>query len=384
MTTPGGSVVFNALAWGFEHVPFDAALIASLAEAYPGEPVHFFGETEHLRLIQRFLAPRFPNADVVWHELTLPPRLATPRERIGDDLRTTRAMLSEARRLDAGRVIAAYMHSTTGIVALKALAQLYRPRSLAFIHHGSLLRLVSSRRYHPLLWLGNGRLRQIVLGDSIRDEVLGQLPVLRGSLHAIRHPYFFDDAETSDLPVSGPTGFSFLGLVDENKGFPEFVDLASTLAPAWKDAAYFDLIGGTRVGALPNTHGPWVKTYLTDGPMPRDVYEAQLRKTHYAVFPYNPSYYKFIASGSVLDALTAGKPIIALRNSQFDEMFKTMGDIGYLCDDVRQMKELAAGILRDPPRERYRRQSQNILTGRSVFGTAAVAQQLRGVLDGPS
>jgi hypothetical protein len=375
-------LVFNALAWGFEHVPFDAALIASLAQAYPGEPIHFHGEREHLRLVQQYLQPRFAGADVVWRELTLPPRLATPMARIASDLRICQAMLSEAQRLRANRVIACYMHSTTGILTLKTLAPVYRPRSLAFIHHGSLLRLVSSRRYRPLLSIANGALRQIVLGDSIRDEVLGALPSLRGSLYAIRHPYFFDEAVASDLPVSGPMSFSFLGLVDENKGFPEFVELATTLSPSWQHAARFDLIGGTRTGALPKAIGPWVKTYIADGPMPRDVFEAQLRQTHYAVFPYNPSYYKFIASGSVLDALAAGKPIIALRNSQFDEMFRTIGDIGYLCDDIAHMRHVTAGILRDPPRERYRQQSQNVLAGRRIFGTAAVAEQLRGVLDG--
>jgi hypothetical protein len=380
MTTPAGSLVFNALAWGFEHVPFDAALIASIAEAYPGEPIHFYGEKDHVRLVQKFLAPRFAGADVTWNDLALPDRVAKPSQRIAQDLLTCRAMLSEARRLQVERVLACYMHSTTGILALKALSAVYRPRTLAFIHHGSLLRLVSSRRYRPLLSLGNGRLRQVVLGDSIRDEVLSQLPGLSASMYAIRHPYFFDEAATSDLPEGGPISFSFLGLVDENKGFSAFVDLAAAVSSTWKEAVQFDLIGGTRAGALPSSTGAFIKTYVADGPMPREVFETQLRKTHYTVFPYNPLFYKYIASGSLLDALTAGKPIIALRNSQFDEIFRTMGDIGYLCDDVGHMKELTAAILRDPPRQRYRQQSESILAGRRIFGTAAVAEQIRRAL----
>ncbi len=65
---------------------------------------------------------------------------------------------------------------------------------VAFVHHGSLVRVIGSRRYHPLLSFGNGRLRQIVLGDSIREEVVAKIPRLRESLFGIRHPYFFEHA----------------------------------------------------------------------------------------------------------------------------------------------------------------------------------------------
>ena len=87
-----------------------------------------------------------------------------------------------------------------------------------------------------------------------------------------------------------------------------------------------------------------MKTYGKDGPIPRELFERQLRETTYAVFPYEPSYYKLVASGSVLDALTAGKPLIVLRNSQFEELFQTMGDIGYLCADVAEMRTTVDAI----------------------------------------
>jgi hypothetical protein len=126
-----------------------------------------------------------------------------------------------------------------------------------------------------------------------------------------------------------------------------------------------------------------VKLYGSDGPLPRDVFERQLGQTTYAVFPYRPSAYRLVASGSVLDALAAGKPLIALRNPQFEEMFQVMGDIGYLCDDMAGMKRLITSILRDPPRDRYRQQSRNILATRRIFEPAAVAVELRAALASP-
>jgi glycosyltransferase involved in cell wall biosynthesis len=373
-------VVFDALAWGFEHIPFNASFIASLAEAYPGEPIQFSGQRDHVAQLRRYLEPRFSGLPVEWRELDLPPRFAPPRERLTRDFRICQAIMSEARRLGASRVIACYLHAETGVLAFKTLALLYRRCLPAFVHHGSLMRLLSSRRYRPLLALGNGHLRQLVLGDSIRSEVLKEVPRLLGSVHAIRHPYFFDETGPSDLPEAGPMTFSFLGLVDETKGFPEFIELAETISTSSGEAARFDLIGGKRGGSTPGSAGRWVKTYGDDGPIPRDVFERQLALTTYAVFPYLASYYRFIASGSVLDSLAAGKPIIAFRNPQFQEMFDTMGDIGYLCDDLAEMKRTIATIMRDPPRERYRRQSQAILAGRRIFSPAAVATQLRAAL----
>jgi hypothetical protein len=373
-------LVFNALAWGFEHVPFDAALIASITAAFPGEPIRFYGEADHLKQTQQQLRRKLPDADVTWCDIALPPRVAPPAKRIADDFRLTRALLGDARRLGASRVIACYMHSTTGLLALKALSYLYRGYPVAFIHHGSLLRLLSSRRYHPVLRFGNGRVRQLVLGDSIRAEVLHRLPGMRDSMQSIRHPYFFDDVAPSQLPQGGPIRFSFLGLVDDTKNFPAFVSIATAVAPSWPEKVAFDLIGGTREGPLPEPPGPWVKTYSDGGPMPRDRYDTLLGQTSYALFPYDQVFYKLIASGSVLDALAAGKPFIALRTAQFEEMFRLMGDIGYLCDDVAEMQAVVTGILRDPPHERYRQQSLNILTGRKAYSPAEVGAQLRATM----
>ena len=179
--------------------------------------------------------------------------------------------------------------------------------------------------------------------------------------------------------MTKPVSFSFLGLADDMKGFPEFVELATALAPSWRQAVRFDLIGGTRSGELPPS-GPWVTTYTQSGPMPRNLFEATLRETSYAVFPFRTFYYRLTPSGSVLDAFSAGKPVIAIRNSQFEEMFQSMGDIGYLCKDVNEMKNLVATILRDPPRDRYRKQSQNILASRGIYQPHAVATQLREAL----
>lgn len=372
-------VLFNALTWGFEHVPFDAALIASLEQAFPDEPIHFFAEDEHLRQTRAHLDLRKQGNAVVWRALAIPPRHAPLGRRLRDDLVVARRLLSEAQRLRATRVISCGMHPRSGLPALKLLAAVYRRPDLAFIHHAGLLSLLSSRRYHPLLTLANGRMKQIVLGSSIRAEVVRQLPALGPHLAAIRHPYLFDPTAPSALPADRPPSFSFLGMVAENKGFADFARLADELAGGQGPGSpqvRFELIGGVpadAAAAVPAT----VRSHAAAGPLTRETYERLLRDTSYTIFPYEPRFYSLVASGAVLDTLAAGKPLIALRNSQFEEMFAAMGDIGYLCADLTEMHAVIASILKEPPRARYREQSENILARRSLYGPAAVGDELR-------
>ncbi|HSS39594.1 MAG TPA: hypothetical protein VLT58_12575 [Polyangia bacterium] len=368
-------VLFNALTWGFEHVPFDAALIASLRQAFPNEPIHFFAEAEHLRQTRAYLSLREQGDEIVWREIAIPPRQAPLGRRLRDDLVLLRRLLSEAQRLGATRMLSCCMHPRSGLPALKALAAVYRRPDVAFIHHAGLLSLLSSRRYHPLLTLANGRVKQVVLGASIRAEVVRQLPAMDGHLWGVRHPYLFDATAVSELPPAGPPRFSFLGMVAENKGFAEFARLADELAGGSVKVS-FDLIGGVPADAA-TTVPASVRTHAAAGPLTREAYERLLQQTSYTIFPYEPRFYSLVASGAVLDTLAAGKPLIALRNSQFQEMFAAMGDIGYLCDDAAEMRAVVAGILKDPPRARYRQQSENILARRSVYAPAAVGDELR-------
>jgi glycosyltransferase involved in cell wall biosynthesis len=374
------NLVFNALSWGYEHVPFDAALIASVAQAFPESPVHFHGESTHVRETRQYLEARFRDGPVVWREVGLPDRRASARGRLAPDLRLTRAILAEAERSPGSRVIACGMHAVSGLGARKTLSQVYRRSQVAYVHHGALSQLLSSRRYHPLLTLLNGRLRQVVLGDFIREESLRRLPILRGALHAIPHPYFFGETAPSELRAGEPIRFSFLGIVDESKGFSDFVALAKKTAAVAGGSACFELIGSTRDGAPTDSWAQWVTIRGGGGPMPRPAFESYLQQTGYTIFPYKPGSYNLTASGALMDALAAGKPLIALRNSQFAEIFRAMGDIGYLCDSLGELEEVVTGILKSPPYERYRRQSHAILAHRSLFSPAAIAAQLRDLL----
>jgi hypothetical protein len=57
-----------------------------------------------------------------------------------------------------------------------------------------------------------------------------------------------------------------------------------------------------------------------------------------------------------------------------------MGDIGYLCGDLTEMKEVMIAVAQNFPVERYRRQCSNILVGRKIFDPESVARELRAAM----
>lgn len=55
---------------------------------------------------------------------------------------------------------------------------------------------------------------------------------------------------------------------------------------------------------------------------------------------YKPGAYRFTASGAALEAIWQLKPIICLRNRYIEYLFDKFGPMGYICDDIRQIKNV--------------------------------------------
>jgi len=105
----------------------------------------------------------------------------------------------------------------------------------------------------------------------------------------------------------------------------------------------------------------------------RADYERELARLDYVVFLYPPGSYTLTASGALLDALSLGKPVIALRNPYFEHCFSLLGDIGYLCGSVDELRDLMIGLVRVPPVDRHARQQAAVAAGRRLLAPESVA-----------
>ncbi len=371
-------VVYNSLCWGTSHAPFDAALVCAAHAAFAGEPVAFLGAADHLAEVSR-LVPAAVAATVAWIPIDIMPRSDKRLpQRLHAEWRLLGRALRQAARDEARVVIAAAGSPAIFLAASRLALRRHRNTTVALVHHGALGGMLTSRRLTAYLRVADrSGARQIVLGESIRRNLVSQSGAWR-HLAAIHHPYLFPHVAPGAL--QSPVRFGFFGLASHEKGFAIFCALAAELGPA--SGATFELIGSLApewAARLP-PGGDQVLGTAAAGPLSRGAYEQRVAAVHYAVMPYSARHYRMVGSGSVLDALAFGKPIIAVRNDLLQSIFDELGEVGYLCDDREALRAQLDAVVRHPPVADYRRQVANIMAGRHRFAPEAVARELVAAL----
>jgi len=98
---------------------------------------------------------------------------------------------------------------------------------------------------------------------------------------------------------------------------------------------------------------------------------------HYCVYCYPVDSYRLTQSGTVFDALTHYKPVIALKNACFEYLFSKMGNIGSLCATMEEMASVIKKIVDEKDNALYREQQRNIRSGLKHFSLECVEGRLR-------
>jgi hypothetical protein len=372
---------------GFEHAPFNAALIRTVQFAYPDQRILFFGEKGHVEHVRAAIAQTEASDEVDWQEWELEANGCGGRLRIISELKKCHAVLTIARKLSAQLVVFC-SETSSSLLALKLLLKSQRLHiPVLAILHGMLASLLSKRSPRPWSWLLDLRtaltlphpqcLRLVVLGDSIHEEIVGMGYGNKSRWASIDHPYLWPDATsaTSNDSYVGHVRFGFFGTTQGR--FSMFCRLAEEVTKEYENAN-FTLVG------FANSTIPHIASQTIHGvgraPLSSEEYQQRATSLTYAVWTGNPKDYRLTASASFLDALAYGKPGLYLRNPFVERYFNDMGDIGYLCDDYAALLNTTRALLQNLPRERYKRQVDNILSGREVFDPAVVSRRLRAVV----
>ena len=383
------TILYEPQMWGEEHAPFNAALVATVLASYPGREVSFLAESGHLEIVRTLLGQE-RSRSVEWCPVPIAPRDCSQlKSRLPFEWRLCEAVLDKAQERAAGRILACNI-TLAGLTALKA--QLYKrsPQVETIIILHRIEALLASRRNRPLLCYANPEnLRYVVLGEAIRNEVVRLLPILDRHIAFMTHPYLFPAAPEPSM-AGAPIRLGFLGVGSAAKGFPTFCRLADEVLGSVPNAtgkARFELVGHLDEGcrALLDTNPNWNRhgyvdfaTYGTSF-LPRNAYEERAKRLTYTVLPYDSASYRFTSSGAILDSLLHLKPCIVLRTELFEDYFRQLGDIGYLCDSYEEMLDTVKSLVADFPLDRYREQCHNILQGRKRFEPAFVSEELRSI-----
>jgi hypothetical protein len=384
-------VICEPMCWGFEHTTVNAALIATVAEAFQDEDLLFLAEAEHIRYVKSILDAH--SVVVRYREMTIPPRYLPNCQRFMPDFRLYRSVFRVAHKNRANAIIFCSVMSP-GIISIKALLTVYKDDSgvvcLIVLHHvlQDVITVPSPLPHRLFFWLrlwmsfGNTpRLRYVVLGPRIEERLKQYVPRVSSYVSSIDLPYFFSDDVNAEPFADDAIRFGFYGVGSFEKGADIFFRLAEEVQSA--KSAYestFTLIGFLLDPRLKDGPHRSVNIPSPDVPLDQKTYENYSRNVDYALFFNRPNDYELRASGAILDAFSFLKPIIALKSPLSEYYFKKMGDIGYLCDNYNAMKDTVLDILETRPIDRYRQQQENILTQRVQFSPAGLSLKFRSLL----
>ena len=177
-----------------------------------------------------------------------------------------------------------------------------------------------------------------------------------------------------------PLQFGAIGVATKSKGSDVFCNLASEvcgLLEQERERAKFTIIGPVMEDSIRQSLNRHVSVPSPGRPLTRDEFETNVKNIHYAVYCHNPHYYRLTASGSMLDAFSFIKPLIALYNPFFAHYFEKMGDIGYLCKNMDEMRDVIIQLVKSKPKERYLVQCNNIIKAREMFSPVTIGKQLK-------
>ncbi|WP_147243442.1 glycosyltransferase family protein [Chitinophaga flava] len=245
-------------------------------------------------------------------------------------------------------------------------------KEVFFVLHGEVeflfkkeLRLadkIKGKLYRRLLSKLGKRTKVIVLSEIVKEALVKDNLVRPEQIVTIEHPLVGQVPERHPLNVDKLI-FGHLGVAMSKKGSSCFFEMAARLSQAAAlGRAEFHLVGRVEDGFIVEQNTP-VKILSKNNKSIEELdYANFIRDVDYAVFTFDSDNYVFRVSGSLMDALFYGKPIIAFKQPYFQYLFDKGGNIGFLCEGPEEMKVLLERLINKDEEliAQYKEQAKNV------------------------
>lgn len=365
-------LVCEPIAWGMEHVPFNAALLRTIGLAFPNDIVCFYAEDSHSKHVREEIGEKLA-VSIVWKKLALPSRHSNFYTRLLSDFKTVKTLLNELNENPMKDVLVITGNASL-LWALKFnIGTKHKDKNVQVVIHenfSTLRRPPLKGILNPFYYIGSlktalkmpgyDRFQHIVLEEAVRDAILKHIPFLQNSISVLDHPVPIAEHQVEINNFESPIQFGFLGRAVEKKGFSKYLAVASEVSKQFPEKVKFHLIG--RISDKYKRANPPEMAFLSETPgterMSRDKYISRLKSLHFVCLFYD-KYYEYSASGVLLDSIAWGKPIITTQLPIFETIQQRFGDIGYLCRK-NEFSETISSIIRRNDSDRYRQQALNM------------------------
>lgn len=348
--------VLDLMNKGRTHLPFNYSFLAILARAYPGEKIVFRAHASHLEaLAEMGPLPEGVSVSPVPDDAFFERRKGGVIENYGAVDYLCRTSLARNVVLMGARDWFLYR--------LIRIDELLSRVSFDIVFHATLAEPAHWRSRNPfvrrkdLFGILAGRIpsgvRFIVLERAIADSLRG---VVRKDtkISVLEHPAQkvisqYSRGETA----SGKLRVAFIGATTPAKGFSTFLECAK------KYRGRFEFLC---VGAATESYSKGDDDLFVVPPSDEKLgiieYERLLLGADLVCLPLDSVHYSWSASGTLLDCVRYGIPLITVRTKVVEDLSVRFGDFGYFLNSCQEIPDFLGSlsrlqVRRDSPRFRY-------------------------------
>lgn len=383
-----GILVFDFLSHEKMHHPFNEAYLRMLCAAFPHDAVAFHARAGHTAA----LSSRFTAADQVQFHSIQPftvPFGFSPHNPLAGRIAAWRCWRSmrEAMSGPNPRLV-----SVLGFDAnlLSVLRRAWARRSDAVLHlvlHNHLAGAARWRSRNPLIRsfdLVSGlrqalppKVRLIALELGIREAATRLIPEIAGSIDTLEHPVLRSEWATASPPSRDDSmlRIAFLGHASLDKGFGHFASWARDGLRADLEFHAIGLASNEKIDFRGLARAP------SPHSLGREEYMAALQGCDIVCLPLSPLY-DYVASGSVIDAISGLKPIFSIRNGSLAAMEAKYGPFGYLAENVEDLRTAILGLDRNALKTQWSTWIDALDRMRAARLPEALAADYRGAVSG--
>lgn len=187
----------------------------------------------------------------------------------------------------------------------------------------------------------NKNLHLIVMGDSIAKNLMEYIDFDKFNIYSMDHPYIINEKQTNQIQHkrNGVLKLGTVGTFSVAKGGDSLIKLSKLLDLKRNKQIQIKVIGKSMIDVSILSDAGIIIPFKGSGYCPRKEFEEEVISLDYILFLYGSDSYKLTASGAIFDAIKYEKPIIALKNSYFEYLFKKYGAFGYLLDSVEEIAD---------------------------------------------
>ena len=226
-------------------------------------------------------------------------------------------------------------------------------------------------------------IKYVVLSDHIKGSLINSYSLKESQVFSVDHPII--NVNTKAMSKKRYLQFSHLGVANGRKNSGLIFPLAKSLASLVLDGkARFSIIGRLDIPGINITDSIVEIEAKSNEPIDNIKYKSLIEEADYSLIFMSEKEYVFRISGSLLDSLQFKIPIIALKHPAILELFSKGGDIGFVCDNLDEMKLVIKEICKPNSAyaERYEGQVNNLEQLSNQFSAKSATLKFQDSIQG--